>query len=235
MRGSLLHVEGVGGNRTTDGLVASSERFVEGNLGVFDLKMGLAGAIGGGSGGVEGDYSLDVLAGVRGYFTGRQGPFARAGFLLDGLGNSALNLSYVGLAGEAGYQYIAPGLSFEVGTLGGYVLGGDFGTADGGRRDLGESSLVGAFAWTSVGPVLLRMEWRRFLPTDGGAYLPVDVVSTSGCVVILRAFPFCLDLKSFSGGVRTSSGAPLAATAASYAGFSVGIGGSGTRFVSDRN
>jgi|HubBroStandDraft_1064217.scaffolds.fasta_scaffold73843_2 hypothetical protein len=235
VRGSLLHVEGVGGAHTTSGLMASYDHLIEGNLGIFDLKMQFAGALGGGGGGVEGDYSIDMLAGVRGYFTGRQGPFARAGFLLDGLGNNVLNLSYGAAAGEAGYQYIAPGLSLETGALGAYVPAGNFGTADGGRRDLGESPLVGAFAWTRVWPMILRMEWRRFLPTDGGTYLPVDVVRASGCVDILRGLPLCLDVESISGGARTSSGAPLAATTASYAGLSVGIGGSATRFVSDRN
>jgi hypothetical protein len=233
LRGSLAHVGGVGGVRTTDGLLVSYEDLISGNLGAFDVKLRLAAAIGGGSGGAEGSYSLDLLAGGRGYFTDKHGPFVRAGVLLDAVGNGVLSLSYAAPAGEVGYQYIDGSLAFEIGALGGYVPGGNFGTAGGGRRDLGESPLLGAFAWMNRRPVYLRTEWQRFLPTDGGTSLPIDVVSTSGCVVILGAFPFCLDVRSFSGGVRPSSSVALAPTNASYGGVSFGIGGIGTRFVGD--
>jgi hypothetical protein len=202
LRSSLLHVEAPGGKVTTAGGMASLDFSWILNVRSFEEVLSFAGAIGGGGGGglagVEGELRGDILFGVRGYVTDEQGPFVRAGAVLQDLRYRALTFSYAGGVVQAGYQVIDKRIAFDAGgQVGGTTIG----------------PLFGGFASLTAGGVVLRTEWQHFLASNGEQD---DFVTNSGCVVIRPVFPLCLTAWSVVAGSRLE---------ATYAGVSFGIGG----------
>jgi hypothetical protein len=185
---------------TTGGALASFELAWVTNSRLYDGRYDLLGALGYGGGQVAGELRVDLLLGLRGYFTDAQGPFVRVGLVSHRLDNASFSRDYTAGAGEAGYQYMTPSLSLEVGAQGGLTL-----------RD---SALVGGFATLAASQLLMvRAEWQRFYETSGTV---VDEVSTRGCVTIRRVVPVCLTFWSDT--------SPTMQLTESYATLSIGFG-----------
>jgi hypothetical protein len=211
LQNTLLRVEGPGGHRTTEGGLASLELAWTTNIRSFELSGLLAGAIGGGGGsgggGVEGEFRLDDLIGVRGYLGEQHGPFLRIGPTVRVLAYPTFSFHYLGGVGEVGYQFIDKHFGFELGALG----GGATSTVTPAARP---ASMLGAFASMTGRQGVLRLEWEHFGPPGTS---PFDYVASSGCVVLHQFVPLCLTQWSLvSGG---------GADHATYVGLSVGLGG----------
>jgi hypothetical protein len=222
LQNTLLRVEGPGGQRTTEGGLASLEIASTFNVRSLEISSLLAGAIGGGGGsgggGVEGEFRLDDRIGVRGYFGEQHGPFLRAGATIRILAYPTFSFHYLGGIGEAGYQFIDKHFGFELGALG----GGAVSTVTPAATPL---PLLGAFASMTSRPAVLRMEWEHFGPQGVS---PFDYVAGSGCVVVHRFIPLCLTQWSLLAGGGGGH--------ATYMGLSIGLGGgfTGTTREGDR-
>jgi hypothetical protein len=203
LENALLHVATPGGQATTEGGLAHIETLASVNVRSFHQWYELEGDIGGSGGGdglkgVEGDGRLEAYWGVRGYFGDSHGPFVRGGAMARALEHRALQFSYSGAAGEAGYQVIDKTMAFEV--------GGQAGATN------PYGPVFGAFALFVGGPVLLRAEWQHFLPSNG---VPFDFLTHRGCVVVHKIAPLCLTQWSIATSSRID---------ASFFGLSIGVG-----------
>jgi hypothetical protein len=214
LQNTLLRVEGPGGQRTTEGGLASFELALTSNMRSFEVSGLLAGAIGGGGGsgggGVEGEFRLDDLLGVRGYFGEHHGPFLRVGAVVRILAYPTFSFHYLGGVGEAGYQFIDQHFGFEIGALGGAAVSTVTPAA-------AAVPMLGAFASMTARQAVLRMEWQHFDPPGA---TPFDYVAGSGCVVVRRFIPLCLTQWSIVPGGGTGH--------ATYLGLSIGLGGGAT-------
>ncbi len=232
VRSSFSYVAGPAGASATGGALVGLDEANSGSFGVFAYRYRFYGTVGGGGGGLEAEGAADLLIGVRGYVTSKQGPFARGGVVSYALGNERIAFSFVAPAVEAGYEYVDRTVGFEAGAIGGYVPGGiGRWDAEGESRDPGQAPLFGVFGTLILQPAFLRFEWRRLWPSDAGAAMPLDTASTSACVVLAQAFPLCLDVRSFAGGVHVAPSNALGMATALYAGVSLGVASGGTRYV----
>jgi hypothetical protein len=218
------------GRRSGWGVTGKFSWFLVTNARSISEEGALTAALGGGTGGFQGEFGGRFLLGVRGYFTDWQGPFLRVGIDAD-LGR--FFYSYVRLPlGELGYEYIRNGLAFDIGATAAYATSGSFGVYHDGDRDLGGSPITGAYSWLAADPVYTRVEWQHVLPPRGGpgSTLPVDVLQTSGCVGHkLGQWPLmaCLDMGWFDGlSLRPGTG-ELVSTRGLSATLSIGLGGVG--------
>ncbi len=231
LSGTFLSVAGAGGSRSTGGLIAGTDLFADGSLGVLSVEEHIGGALGGGGGGFEGEGHFDASVGVRGYLTDVAGPFVRGGFALQSVGNDVMNLQYSALLGKAGYQHVAPPLAYEVGALGGYLAGNWSILAA--QRHLDQSPLLGAYVLFAEKPTWAKVEWRHIMPGGSGP-LPLDELTTSGCfIAIAKLYGFCLDAKLLGGGVAAPTMAPSPATA-TYAGISFGFTAEASRLATPK-
>jgi hypothetical protein len=206
----LARPGGATSQATTGGALASFELFWVTNNRLYDSRYDLLGALGYDGGRAAGELRLDLLFGVRGYFTDAEGPFVRVGLVSHRLDNASFSSDYVAGAGEAGYQYMTSSFSLEVGARGGLTF-----------RD---SALVGGFATLAASQLLMvRAEWQRFYETSGTV---VDEVSTRGCVTIRRVVPICLAFWSDT--------SPTMQLTESYATLSVGLGAVLTSMTRER-
>jgi hypothetical protein len=203
LENALLHVAGAGGQATTEGGLLHADILASINIHSLQQWYELEGDVGGSGGGdglkgVEGDGRLEAYWGVRGYFDDAQGPFVRGGAMGRTLEHRAIQLSYSGFAGEAGYQVIDKKAAFEIGAQAGDTT--PYGP------------LLGGFALLVSGPVLLRAEWQRFLPSNAA---PFDFVTNRGCIVVHAVAALCLTQWSITTAPQTR---------ASFLGLSIGVG-----------
>jgi hypothetical protein len=180
--------------------------------------------LGGGSGGFEGALEVAVALGVRAPFTPSQGPFLRIGFAAGLGGNDVLYHSYLELPqGQAGYQYVAGPMVFEIAAHGGPILTGRYNGGDGPeRRTLGRSFEYGGHTALHLDPFAIHLDVTRFDPQRSGYDGPLDRARGDLCAYA-GDFAACLDLSLFRGNVEHAKGALPGEARSLYGGLLLGV------------
>jgi hypothetical protein len=182
------------------------------------------GALGGGSDGFEGHLSWRSRAGVRGYLCDDHGPFLRAGFGLEFLGNNKLYRSGIELPyAEAGYQLLNQDVWFELGATGGLVLGGRYFTGDHAERRIDTEPELGAQATLQLDYFRMHANVMRIFARQTGPGTPIDQASVELCLNPLGALLACAHGAFHRGDVELPDGSFRESTA-TYVGGTLGIG-----------
>jgi hypothetical protein len=180
--------------------------------------VGLNYLLGGGSAGFEGALGGDVLAGYRADVGEHHGPFARAGFEGQMIGNDLFYHSTLELpAMRAGYNYAWNGVVFELGGRGGPVLAGRYNPGEHGYRRLSGSIEYGAYVFAKTEHVKLSIMARRFDARMTGDGTPVDVGTAMLCAGGGK-FQLCADGTIMRGHVMQDGGGPHYLAQTNYGG-----------------
>jgi hypothetical protein len=200
------------------------------NFNLLKVTMNVGLFVGGGTGGLEGQWTGNFLVGVRGYFDDSQGPFARAGVTSRLVGNDLLVDQYIAPATvDVGYEYVSDRIAVQAALRGAYATSARWGLGDG-RRALDDSALVGAGARLRAPDVLLDIRVWQLIPSDGRG-LPVNAGTASTCGWWWAGRPesslqwtVCLDASGYSGGQASPQSSALVQGTGAYAGISFGLG-----------
>jgi hypothetical protein len=193
--------------------------------GYLSIRSTWFAAIGGGSDGLEGQLENSQTFGVRGYFGDDHGPFARAGFAYQIMGNNKFYRSYVELPRvEAGYQVLTPGVLLEVSGRAGLVLGGRYYTGDHAERRIDSELEWGGTATVQIDPLRLYASVMRIQAGQTGPGTPIDQADAALCVNPWKGLLLCGHGAFHRGDVELPDGRVQESTA-KYLGGTVGFGG----------
>ena len=198
----------------------------------LSMETGLAAAIGGGQGGLQGQLLGRFLIGWRGYVTNWQGPFVRVGAEVQSFVSFLSFLSAP--AGVVGYELVENRVAFDVGLHGAFVASGGYGVYDGASRDVSDSPMFGAYAWVIAGTVQAGIRWDRLWPHNQGplGQVPIDDLRTSTCVGARRfALMLCANMDIVSGPAAVPAVPALFGTTGVVQSISLGFGNVGSRAV----
>jgi hypothetical protein len=220
----------VASSRDGWGVTGGFWSFVVSNIEWRSSETGLAAAIGGGAGGLEGQLDARLLIGWRGYVTDWQGPFVRVGAESQAFGSFLAWASVP--AGVVGYELIDGRFALDVGLHGAFAASAGYEVYRGSPRDVSDSPVFGAYAWMIAGPVQAGLRWDQLWPHNQAplGHAPVDDLRTSACVAMGRfALLLCANLDMISGAAVVPAGAALFETTGIAQSISVGFGAVGTR------
>lgn len=191
----------------------------------FTFRQGHGFRIGGGSAGFDGSLSLDTAGGMRMRIGPNHGPFMRIGARGQLSGNRALYTSYLEIPQlQLGYQNMNPKVHAEFALRTGVVLAGRYKIGNMGRRRIGTSLELGAYAAFNLEHIKLEASLTRFDVGQNDGQKPVDELALALCGVA-KKLAICTDLRLYQGELEIPHTAGDSSFArASYAGLFVGGG-----------
>ncbi|RYE82106.1 MAG: hypothetical protein EOO75_21205 [Myxococcales bacterium] len=162
------------------------------SLGFSSSHTRIAGSLGGGTVGFDGQLALSHASGLRLELGDSHGPFVRTGIRGQIGGNRRLYTSFLELPhAEAGYQYLDDRWMLEVGARTGVVLAGRYNPTGEGHHRLGRSLEFSGYVALSIAQ--LRLEASVMRVDRAGDRRPVDVGRVDACLWPGASYAVCFD------------------------------------------
>ncbi len=224
LRVGSYRLRGTDADATTTGFLVAFDPDVNVVRDHATVRLSSYAAIGGGSGGLEGQIEQTLTAGVRGYLGDDHGPFARLGLGFQVLGNNKIYRSSFELpVVEAGYQLFNDDVLIEAGARSGLVLGGRYNVGDDSHRRIDTEPELGGFFTLQAEPFRAQASFTRTFARQTLTGTPIDQASGAVCAALAEVFYLCGNAAHHRGDVRLPDGAVREASAL-YLGGTIAIG-----------
>jgi hypothetical protein len=224
LRVGSYRLRGTDADATTTGFLVAFDPDINVVRDHATVRLSSYAAIGGGSGGLEGQIEQTITAGVRGYLGDDHGPFARLGLGFQVLGNNKIYRSSFELpVVEAGYQLFNDDVLIEAGARSSLVLGGRYNVGDESHRRIDTEPELGGFVTLQAEPFRAQASFTRVFARQTLTGTPIDQASGALCAAFAEVFYLCGNAAHHRGDVRSPDGAVREASAL-YLGGTIAIG-----------